>query len=222
MPHPGFDSTRSDFRTNAHATHCKHIYLCYTSAAASCGDGNRSLGGVPGRQLNRCWGGALPSRLAQGRGGGALKAGLCSAACRYDHADRHVPDYVREATAHNIWYYRDRCNVPRGPCPLPVLRECWVQVPPPPPRFGLRGPPSTACLAALKCWCREDPSGVRACRRAYMKEVVGASLGAGVRPDWTSSAASAVSPACCPACRSSFCSVPRVPSWPPSAAGGHR
>ena len=47
---------------------------------------------------------------------------------RYDHVDRHVPDYVREITKHNIWYYRDRCNVPRGPCPLPVLRECWVQV----------------------------------------------------------------------------------------------
>lgn len=46
---------------------------------------------------------------------------------KYDHVDRHVPDYVREITKHNIWYYRDRMNVPRGPCPLPVLRECWVQ-----------------------------------------------------------------------------------------------
>ncbi len=35
-------------------------------------------------------------------------------------------DYVRLATRKNIWYYRDRMSVPRGPCPLPVLRECWV------------------------------------------------------------------------------------------------
>lgn len=26
----------------------------------------------------------------------------------------------------NIWYYRDRMNVPRGPCDLPTLKECWV------------------------------------------------------------------------------------------------
>ena len=38
-------------------------------------------------------------------------------------------DYVREATKKNIWYYRDRMSVPRGPCSLPVLRECWVRQP---------------------------------------------------------------------------------------------
>lgn len=27
---------------------------------------------------------------------------------------------MREATKKNIWYYRDRMSVPRGPCPLPV------------------------------------------------------------------------------------------------------
>ena len=35
-------------------------------------------------------------------------------------------DYVREVTKKNVWYYRDRLSVPRGPCTLPVLRECWV------------------------------------------------------------------------------------------------
>jgi len=35
-------------------------------------------------------------------------------------------DYVREITKRNVWYYRDRISVPRGPCTLPVLRECWV------------------------------------------------------------------------------------------------
>jgi len=46
--------------------------------------------------------------------------------CRYKFEDRQVVDYVREATRKNIWYYRDRMSVPRGPCSLPVLRECWV------------------------------------------------------------------------------------------------
>uniref|UniRef100_A0A061RAU5 Gtp-binding protein lepa n=1 Tax=Tetraselmis sp. GSL018 TaxID=582737 RepID=A0A061RAU5_9CHLO len=36
-------------------------------------------------------------------------------------------DYIRTATRKNVWYYRDRLNVARGPCSLPVLRECWVQ-----------------------------------------------------------------------------------------------
>lgn len=35
-------------------------------------------------------------------------------------------DFVREATKKNVWYYRDRMSIPRGPCTLPVLRECWV------------------------------------------------------------------------------------------------
>jgi GYF domain 2 len=39
---------------------------------------------------------------------------------RYDHYERQIVDYVREATRKNIWYYRDRMSVPRGPCPLPV------------------------------------------------------------------------------------------------------
>ena len=45
---------------------------------------------------------------------------------RYGHYERSVVDYVRGATAKNIWYYRDRMSTPRGPCTLPVLRECWV------------------------------------------------------------------------------------------------
>lgn len=43
------------------------------------------------------------------------------------HYDRQVVDYVRTATAKNIWYYRDRMSTPRGPCSLPVLREAWTQ-----------------------------------------------------------------------------------------------
>eukprot|EP01024_Parvocaulis_polyphysoides_P046081 TRINITY_DN4324_c0_g4_i2.p2 TRINITY_DN4324_c0_g4~~TRINITY_DN4324_c0_g4_i2.p2 ORF type:complete len:151 (+),score=16.66 TRINITY_DN4324_c0_g4_i2:22-453(+) len=41
--------------------------------------------------------------------------------------DKQVEDYVLTATANNVWYYRDRMNVPRGPCTVPVLRNCWVQ-----------------------------------------------------------------------------------------------
>jgi len=26
----------------------------------------------------------------------------------------------------NIWYYRDRASVPRGPCPLTTLRTAWI------------------------------------------------------------------------------------------------
>lgn len=50
-----------------------------------------------------------------------------SARRRYNHDDRTVVDYVREATKKNIWYYRDRMSVPRGPCTLPVLKEAWVR-----------------------------------------------------------------------------------------------
>lgn len=35
-------------------------------------------------------------------------------------------DYVLEITKKNVWYYRDRLSVPRGPCTMPVLREAWV------------------------------------------------------------------------------------------------
>ena len=46
---------------------------------------------------------------------------------RYGHNERQVVDYVRTVTAKNVWYYRDRMSVPRGPCTLPVLREAWVR-----------------------------------------------------------------------------------------------
>ena len=26
----------------------------------------------------------------------------------------------------NVWYYRDRAGLPRGPCQLSTLRACWV------------------------------------------------------------------------------------------------
>ncbi|KAL6778731.1 hypothetical protein F751_4238 [Auxenochlorella protothecoides] len=45
---------------------------------------------------------------------------------KYEHEDRMMVDYVRFMTAENVWYYRDRMSVPRGPCSLPVLREAWV------------------------------------------------------------------------------------------------
>ncbi|GFR45615.1 hypothetical protein Agub_g7022 [Astrephomene gubernaculifera] len=35
-------------------------------------------------------------------------------------------NYQRMLLRKNIWYYRDRLNVPRGPCPLHVLKEAWV------------------------------------------------------------------------------------------------
>lgn len=36
-------------------------------------------------------------------------------------------NYQRMLMRKNIWYYRDRMNVPRGPCPLHVLKDAWVQ-----------------------------------------------------------------------------------------------
>ncbi|KAK2080945.1 hypothetical protein QBZ16_000799 [Prototheca wickerhamii] len=44
----------------------------------------------------------------------------------YDHDDRAVYDYVKQMTVENVWYYRDRMSVPRGPCTLPIMREAWV------------------------------------------------------------------------------------------------
>lgn len=35
-------------------------------------------------------------------------------------------NYVKRATRKNLWYYRDRCGVARGPATLPTLREAWV------------------------------------------------------------------------------------------------
>eukprot|EP00200_Dunaliella_tertiolecta_P001420 CAMPEP_0202347392 /NCGR_PEP_ID=MMETSP1126-20121109/5773_1 /ASSEMBLY_ACC=CAM_ASM_000457 /TAXON_ID=3047 /ORGANISM="Dunaliella tertiolecta, Strain CCMP1320" /LENGTH=244 /DNA_ID=CAMNT_0048938935 /DNA_START=63 /DNA_END=794 /DNA_ORIENTATION=+ len=36
-------------------------------------------------------------------------------------------NYQRMLLRNNRWYYRDRVNNPRGPCPLHVLKDCWVQ-----------------------------------------------------------------------------------------------
>lgn len=36
-------------------------------------------------------------------------------------------NYQRMLLRKNIWYYRDRMSVPRGPCPLHVMKDCWVQ-----------------------------------------------------------------------------------------------
>lgn len=45
---------------------------------------------------------------------------------KYGFYEHQLYDYVRLATKRNVWYYRDRLNVPRGPCSLPVLKEAWV------------------------------------------------------------------------------------------------
>jgi len=37
-------------------------------------------------------------------------------------------NYQRMHLRNNIWYYRDRLSVPRGPCPLHTLKDAWVQV----------------------------------------------------------------------------------------------
>ena len=37
-------------------------------------------------------------------------------------------NYQRMLMRKNTWYYRDRMSVPRGPCPLHVLKDAWVQV----------------------------------------------------------------------------------------------
>ena len=35
--------------------------------------------------------------------------------------------YCAMATQRNLWYYRDRLMVPRGPCSVATLKRCWVQ-----------------------------------------------------------------------------------------------
>lgn len=43
-----------------------------------------------------------------------------------DDKEQFLINYVRTATKKNLWYYRDRCGVARGPAPLPTLKEAWV------------------------------------------------------------------------------------------------
>lgn len=43
-----------------------------------------------------------------------------------DAGEQQLINYVRLATCKNVWYYRDRCGVSRGPATLPVLKEAWV------------------------------------------------------------------------------------------------
>lgn len=40
--------------------------------------------------------------------------------------EREMINYQRMFLRRNIWYYRDRASVPRGPCPLHVLKSAWV------------------------------------------------------------------------------------------------
>lgn len=42
------------------------------------------------------------------------------------HYDYEMVNYQRMLLRKNIWYYRDRLSVPRGPCPLPILKSAWV------------------------------------------------------------------------------------------------
>lgn len=45
---------------------------------------------------------------------------------KYSFNDKEQIDYIREMTSKNVWYYKDRLMVARGPCNLHVLRDCWV------------------------------------------------------------------------------------------------
>lgn len=39
---------------------------------------------------------------------------------------RKADHYAYLALEDNVWYYRDRLNLPRGPCPLSTLRTCYI------------------------------------------------------------------------------------------------
>ena len=39
------------------------------------------------------------------------------------HYERMLYNSIISISWQNVWYYRDRMNVPRGPCQLPVLRQ---------------------------------------------------------------------------------------------------
>lgn len=43
------------------------------------------------------------------------------------HYQYEMINYQRMLLRKNIWYYRDRMNNPRGPCPLHTLKDAWVQ-----------------------------------------------------------------------------------------------
>mmetsp|Transcript_20883 Transcript_20883/g.51195 ORF Transcript_20883/g.51195 Transcript_20883/m.51195 type:complete len:128 (-) Transcript_20883:521-904(-) len=34
--------------------------------------------------------------------------------------------FIKIAIKDNIWYYKDRLNVSRGPCDLKILKSCWI------------------------------------------------------------------------------------------------
>ncbi|QDZ20062.1 hypothetical protein HOP50_03g25810 [Chloropicon primus] len=42
------------------------------------------------------------------------------------HYERMLYNSIISISWQNVWYYRDRMNVPRGPCQLPVLRQAWT------------------------------------------------------------------------------------------------
>eukprot|EP00798_Chlamydomonas_sp_ICE-L_P001346 gene1346-32707_t len=43
------------------------------------------------------------------------------------HYQYEMINYQRMLMRKNVWFYRDRMNIPRGPCPLHVLKDAWVQ-----------------------------------------------------------------------------------------------
>mmetsp|Transcript_11352 Transcript_11352/g.19868 ORF Transcript_11352/g.19868 Transcript_11352/m.19868 type:complete len:248 (-) Transcript_11352:471-1214(-) len=43
------------------------------------------------------------------------------------HYQLEMINYQRMLLRKNIWYYRDRMNISRGPCPLHMLKSAWVQ-----------------------------------------------------------------------------------------------
>lgn len=45
---------------------------------------------------------------------------------KYADDNWKATEYAFLALEDNIWYYRDRMSVPRGPCPLTTLRTAWI------------------------------------------------------------------------------------------------
>mmetsp|Transcript_41239 Transcript_41239/g.69011 ORF Transcript_41239/g.69011 Transcript_41239/m.69011 type:complete len:183 (+) Transcript_41239:116-664(+) len=43
-----------------------------------------------------------------------------------EKAEWEANKYAYIALEDNIWYYRDRASVPRGPAPISTLRTCWI------------------------------------------------------------------------------------------------
>jgi len=45
---------------------------------------------------------------------------------RFTKNQKSIYYYTKEVMKDNIWYYRDRLNIARGPCDINTLRKCWI------------------------------------------------------------------------------------------------